>query len=97
MSLTAPERETIINMSDADGIAYIWTAQRRIVTRLRKNPAAVLVEEGVHEGSPWARFTIPARLVSFRSGVIRRELTAEQRQANSDRLARARAVTAMRT
>jgi hypothetical protein len=65
-----------------------------MITRLKNNPAATLTEEGTHDGSAWARFTIPAALVSFRSVRVRRELTDEQRQALSesmrDRRARGR-------
>jgi hypothetical protein len=84
MSLTEFERETIINMNDGEDIAYIYSAQRKIITKLRNNPAAVLVEEGVHDGSAWARFTLPAAYISFRSATVRRELTSEQRQALAD-------------
>lgn len=86
MALTRDERETIVNMNDGEDIAYIYTAQRRIITRLKKNPSATLVEEGSFEGSVWARFTMPARLVSFRAGV---RLTEEQRQARAANLRRA--------
>lgn len=91
MSLTDAERETIVNMNDADGVAYVYTAQRKVITKLKNNPAAVLVEEGKHEGSAWARFTIPAGLISFRSTRIRREMTTEQRQAAAERLRAMRA------
>lgn len=84
MSLTECERETVIGWSDGEELARIFTAQRKVITRLKNNPAAELIEEGMHEGSAWARFTIPAELVSFRSGRVRRELTEEQRQALSD-------------
>ena len=86
MALTRDERETIVNMNDGEDIAYIYTAQRRIITRLKNNPSATLVEEGSFEGSVWARFTMPARLVSFRAGV---RLTEEQRQARAANLRRA--------
>lgn len=86
MALTRDERETIVNMNDGEDIAYVYTAQRRIITRLKKNPSATLVEEGTFEGSVWARFTMPARLVSFRAGV---RLTEEQRQARAANLRRA--------
>jgi hypothetical protein len=44
MSLTAPERETVITFSDADDTATVHTHQRRIITKLKNNPAAELVE-----------------------------------------------------
>lgn len=84
MSLTAHERETVITFSDGDNTAYIYAAMRTVITKLKKNPAAKLVEEGVHGGSVWARFELPANLVSFRS--VRRELTDAQRQELADRL-----------
>jgi hypothetical protein len=40
LSLTAPERETVITFSDADDTATVHTHQRRIITKLRNNPAA---------------------------------------------------------
>jgi hypothetical protein len=67
MSLTAPERETIITLNDEDETADIWTAQRPWITRLKKNPSATLLEEGVHDGSVWARFEVPKELVGVRS------------------------------
>ena len=67
MSLTAAERETIITLSDADDTARVWTAQRPIITKLKKNPLATLVDEGVHDGSVWADFELPVSMLSFRS------------------------------
>jgi hypothetical protein len=59
MSLTAPERETVITFNDEDDTALIYTAQRPTITKLRKNPSAKLIEEGTFDGSAWARFEIP--------------------------------------
>jgi hypothetical protein len=67
MGLTALERETVVSFNDADEMALVVTHQRRVITRLRKNPAAVLLEEGVFETSRWARFALPKNLISFRS------------------------------
>jgi hypothetical protein len=44
------------------------------------------MEEGVHDGSAWARFEIPMELIAFRSKVVTQELTEEQRRARGDRL-----------
>ena len=38
-SLTAPERETVITFSDEDDTATVHKHQRRIITKLRNNPA----------------------------------------------------------
>jgi len=97
MSLTSPEREVIIRWSDEDRTATIWSASRPTTTKLKKNPAAILISEGIFEGSAWAEFTIPARLISFRSSVAKRELTDEQRETLAERgrqgLRKARAAT----
>jgi PHD/YefM family antitoxin component YafN of YafNO toxin-antitoxin module len=82
MSLTAPERETVIVGSDADDGLTIWTAQRPVITKLKNNPAAVLLEEGRHEGPAWARFSLPADLLSFRTR--RRQLGSEARERLRD-------------
>jgi hypothetical protein len=91
MSLTASERETVIAMNDAEDTAAIYTHQRSIITKLRRNPAVTLVEEGNFEGTVWARFEMPARLVSFRSSVTTRVMTDEQKAAGAARLAAHRA------
>jgi hypothetical protein len=88
MRLTAPERETTICLNDEDDTAHVWTAQRPVIRKLKKNPAATLLEEGEHDGSPWAAFKLPDNLVCFRSP--RRALSVEQHAASSARLAKAR-------
>ena len=91
MALTAPERETTIISTDGDDLVTIETAQRRYITRLRKNPRFLEVAQGEFEGSEWARFTIPARDWSPATGAKRkRNLTAEQREELRQRFAKAR-------
>jgi hypothetical protein len=84
--LDRPERETVVNFNDDEQTACVYSAQRKIITKLKKNPAAVLVEEGVHDGSAWARFEIPKELISFRSKTVKLELTEEERQRKAERL-----------
>jgi hypothetical protein len=79
VSLTAPERETVITFSDADDTTTVHTHQRRIITKLRNNPAATEIEDLSHDGTAGAVFEIPAELISFRSG--RRKLSPEQARA----------------
>jgi hypothetical protein len=88
VSFTAPERETVIVMTDSDELASVYTAQRPVITRLKKNRAARLLEEGRFEGSPWATFELPKSFVSFRSKV--RSLNGEQRQRRAAVLESAR-------
>jgi hypothetical protein len=61
MSLTAPERETVITLSDADGTATVHTHQRRIITKLKNNPAAELIEDISFDGTPGAVFRAAGR------------------------------------
>jgi hypothetical protein len=88
LSLTAPERETVITFSDADDTATIHTHQRRIVTKLLNNPAATRVEDLTFEGSAGAVFEIPADLITFRSR--RRKLSPAPAQAAAANLDKAR-------
>ena len=64
MSLTAPERETVITFSDDDDTATVHTYQRPIITKLKKNPAARQIEDISFEGTAGAVF-IPADRISF--------------------------------
>ena len=91
--MNASERETVVNTTDDDELVRIWTAQRRHITRLRKNPAFTEVASGHHESTEWAEFTIPARSWNPASGAKRRsrQMSDEQRIAASERLAAARA------
>jgi len=68
-SLTPGERETVVIMDDAGDHAVVTTWQRRIITRLEKNPAAEKLWEERLGTSRGAQFRIPAQLVSFRSKV----------------------------
>jgi hypothetical protein len=67
VSLTAAERETVIVLNDEEDVAHVYTAQRPWITKLKKNPSAVLVEEGTHDGSVWARFDLPKGLIGART------------------------------
>lgn len=91
-NLNAYERETIVNANDEDETVRIWTAQRRHITRLRRHPGATEVASGSHGKTPWAEFTIPAKLWNPVTGIKRRSagLSEEQRAAAVQRLAQAR-------
>jgi hypothetical protein len=88
-SLTKPERETVINWSDDDRTAYVWTAQRPVITKLKANESAELVAEGFVGSTAWAEFRLPARLVSFRNRPNR--VSADVAAKRTERLLRARA------
>lgn len=90
MALNAYERETIVRWSEdpTDPKTYIYTASRKVITTLSKNPAATLVDSGKHEGTAWAEFELSGNgdLITFRAGKRTRNLTDEQREALSARL-----------
>jgi hypothetical protein len=65
MSLTATERETVITFSDEDDMATVHTHQRRIITKLRNNPAATELEEISFDGTAGAVFELPVWAISF--------------------------------
>jgi hypothetical protein len=67
LSLTAPERETVITFSDEDDTASVHTHQRRIITKLKNNPAAELIEDISFDGTAGAVFELPIWAISFLS------------------------------
>jgi hypothetical protein len=85
--LTKEEQETIVTMNNADKTAHVWTAQVRVINRLRKIADAKLIAEGSHGKTPWAEFELPANLVSFRSS---RRMSPEQKANAAERLAELR-------
>ena len=90
MSLTRYEHETVINMNDQDDFAIIVTYQRPLILKLRRNPAAELLEYWETDGSPGARFRVPAKLV--RIGNPRQPVSEETRAKLAENVARARSV-----
>ena len=86
MSLTAPERETVITFSDEDDMATAHTHQRRWITKLRNNPAASELEDISFDGTAGAVFELPVWAISF----LTRKRKGNPRAA--DHLAKARRV-----
>ena len=91
MSLTAQERETVINLNDEEDTALITTYQRPLITKLRKNPAAKLVKELSFDKSMGAVFEIPAELITFRTGKRAPRTGMVARPGAADRMTKARA------
>ena len=86
MSLKAYERETVINMNDEDDVAYIVTYQRPWITKLKRNPAFKVKNEGSIDGSAFIEDTLPTALVGFRQP--RKEMSDERRAELSARMRR---------
>ena len=87
MTWTAPERETTIRTSDDDELVYIWTAQRKYITRLRKDAAFTEVGAGFYGDSEWAEFTIPVDRWSPVGVKRTRNMTSKARNEAAARLA----------
>ena len=71
-SLTAPERETVITFSDEDDTATVHKHQRRIITKLRNNPAGEEIDDISFDGLP----PQPGGFEGFSSG--REDLKTQQ-------------------
>ena len=88
--MIAAERETTINLTDADEYVYIYTCRRVDINALNKK-----LDKGVErtasgsykDGTPWANFRIPKQLTSI-SKIVKttRNLTPEQRASLSERM-----------
>lgn len=84
--MIAAERETTVNASDDDELVRVWTAQRAVITRLRRDSAFTEVGSGVSDGTEWAEFTTPADRWTP-AGVRRtRNISDEQRERLRSRL-----------
>ena len=87
-SLTAIERETIVTMNDEEDFMVIHTAQKPVITSLKKNPSATLIDEGTWGTTAWANFEMPKGLYTFRSGKkkvsVKNKLGFAKRMANAE-------------
>lgn len=87
MSLNGDERETSITMSDGDDKVRIWTAQRPVITALRKKDQVKEISNGFIGTTEWASFTIDKDQWSPATGVKRRStMTEEQKQRSAEAL-----------
>lgn len=72
-SLTDAERETVVNMSDQEATVRIWTAQRTVLTALRRKPAHFTeMASGFHGGTEWAEFATVTDVWSVATGAKRK-------------------------
>lgn len=94
-TLTPDERETTLTMSDGDNLVRINTAQRTVITRLRRKPEIFTETASGHFGSTeWAEFTCPKDRFNLGAAARpKREMTDEQREAIAARLNAHRAIT----
>jgi hypothetical protein len=77
----AAERETVISWSDADQVITIHTSQQRMITRLKKNPGATLIQtDGVN-----FRFEVPLGTVMPRNAKGAAKTEAPKRKLAGNR------------
>lgn len=89
-SLTAPERETTVVTSDEDELVHVWSAQKRHISRMRKNSAFAEVKSGFYGTTEWAEFTTPSERWTP-TGMIRQlNLSSQQRIDAARRMSAAR-------
>lgn len=68
MKLSPDERETIILINDASENAIIYTSQKRIMTKLKRNPQARLIKTEMHDSRIIAmEYEIYAKFITIRS------------------------------
>lgn len=91
-SLTSEERETIISWSDEDNKIFIYSSQRKMVTKLLKNPlfTPILIEYNknykVYPKPLSVKGTIPIKALSLRKKITKRKLSDEQRKKLAEQM-----------
>lgn len=92
-TLTADERETTLTMSDGDDLVRITTAQRTVITKLRRKPEIFTETASGHFGATeWAEFTCPKDRFNLGAAARpKREISEAQREAALANVFRARA------
>jgi hypothetical protein len=69
MALSDVEKETILRYDKSSDLATVYTHERRIIARLKKELKRLeaeggrLVREGKYEGTPYAEFVVPVRWI----------------------------------
>lgn len=93
MSLSGPERETTVTSTDDDDLVKIWSAQKRHITKMRKNDRFTEIASGMYGSTEWAEFTIASEDWNPVTGAKRKQqnLSDEQREARRQNILRAQA------
>ena len=91
MGLSLTEQETTINIMRSDDKASIYTSDSTMITKLDKLVASSEyweMEEEIYDSNHelvGKRYACPKKLISFRSAIVTRELSDEQRIAAAER------------
>jgi hypothetical protein len=85
-NMKAVERETIISFDDASDECQIYTCSRPVMTKLDR-----LCKSQPDNYKLSKTYTTNKGLISFRADKQKREMTEEQKKAQSDRMKKLRA------
>lgn len=83
--LSSEEQETVISWDRADRTARIYTTDRRYIGKLDKMYERKQIHRNA-DGITAIEYEVPEKLISFRSGVVKMNLTDEQRKKIGERL-----------
>ena len=87
--LSSEEQETVISWDRVDRTARIYTTDRRYICKLDK----IYERKQIHrnaDGITAIEYEVPEKLISFRSGFVKRNLTDEQKAAFVEQMEKAR-------
>ncbi len=87
--LSTIEQETVITMDKETRRARIYTSDTRFINKLDKMYERKKVHRNA-DGITAVEYEVPEKYISFRKGVVRQELTEEERAARSERMKKMR-------
>ena len=88
--LPISEQETVITIDRETRRACIYTSDTRFINKLDKLYERRRVHRNA-DGITAVEYEVPEKYISFRKGVVRQELSEEQRAARSERMKKWRA------
>lgn len=85
--MISEEQETVIQYRRVDDFLTIWTSDPTVMTKLDKQEEWVLTKTEKADNKVYAKeYRAPKRLLSFRSKLIKRDLTEEQKKVAAERM-----------
>lgn len=92
MSLTAAERETVIQVDDSRGDVQLYSAQLPVIRRVLGDDRWTVIEHGEFDGSEFIKATCSYKDWTPTGGMKRksRPMTDEEKAAAAERLQKAR-------
>lgn len=88
--LPAAEQECVITIDRETRRATIYASDTRYINKLDKRYDRVRVHRNC-DGITAVEYEVPEKLISFRSGIVKMNLTDEQRRILSERIKKQRA------